>query len=229
MSKTGVAYLLAAVLLGGITVSAAILHGTIAHRWKAPSDTAAMVKLIDRVPSEFGDWRLVGEMPLTKSVEQILQCTNYVNRTYSNLRTGDQVAVTLLLGPPGPMTVHTPEVCKTSRDFESIGLPDRVTIATENATSQFYYSMFRSSNPTLPAIEVFYGWNKLEGWDAPDAPRFAYGGTPLLFKLQVASQLGPNVGSGQEGLSAKFLNEFLLALPDEFKSSGRPSASTRTE
>jgi hypothetical protein len=217
MNRSNLSYLLALALMAGITVSAALVHGNLLRRWESVEDTTAARALVEKLPREFGEWRLTEEMPLTDSAVQILQCAGYANRLYTNQRTGDQIAVTLLLGPSGPLTVHTPEICLSSRDFESMGAADQVTIHTEESAARFYYAMFRSTTPTLPPIEIYYGWNNYHGWEAPDAPRFAYGGDPQLFKLQVVSQLWPNVAAGEGGLAAKFLSSLLSAMPDELK------------
>jgi hypothetical protein len=77
-------------------------------------------------PKQLGDWETVSEEPLTPVVERILRCYGYVNRVYWNSKTGDRVSLAILFGPRGPMAVHTPEICYSSRGRIPMGKPEEV-------------------------------------------------------------------------------------------------------
>jgi len=209
-----------------VTASAAVLHGRLSNRWGTAPDSNFTLEFVQSLPRTVGDWQVVDETPLDSFALETLQCASYANRIYAHRRTGDQLAVTLLAGPPGPMTVHTAEICMTTRNFKSMGEPDRAEFQSGDSTARFYRSAFRSTSPAQPSVEVFYGWSQGGKWDAPDAPRFAYGGAPMLLKLQVVSTIWPNVATGNDGLAARFLKELLTVLPREF---GERSSVTTSE
>jgi hypothetical protein len=219
MNRKSANFVAAVVVAVGLTTTAAALHGRLSNRWSPAPSNAAALEFLTRLPRTLGEWQLSEDQPLTAAAVEILQCAGYVNRIYTHRRTGDWVTVTLLAGPSGPMTVHTPEICMTTRDFVSLGEPDRVEFTTGNSTARFYRSAFRSTTPGQPSVEVFYGWSEQGRWDAPDAPRFAYGGAPILLKLQVASTFSPDVASGNDGLAGRFLQELLAELSSEFAKS----------
>ena len=102
---------LAVVLIAALTVLSGIVHGRMSNRWGPSPDTLAAAAKLAEIPQRFGDWRQQGADELDKSSRDELQPAGYFVRRYENRQTGDIVSVTLLLGRPGPISVHTPEVC----------------------------------------------------------------------------------------------------------------------
>lgn len=64
-----------------------------------------------------GNWRLVRDAAFSEDVVSMLQCPAYMNRTYIHQQTGDVVLVTVLVGPPGPITAHTPKFAMEAKTF----------------------------------------------------------------------------------------------------------------
>ncbi|HEX5445312.1 MAG TPA: exosortase-associated EpsI family protein, partial [Pirellulales bacterium] len=78
------------------------------------------------VPERFAGWQLESSQPLEPATEKMLRCSAYLNRTYRHRVTNDRVYVALLAGPAGPLSVHTPDVCYGSQDYQTIVAPRRV-------------------------------------------------------------------------------------------------------
>src|SRR5947208_1159232 len=108
------------VLVG--TLGVGIVQGRITNRWGLrPDAEIAGDRLRPTLPVEVGNWRMRSEDKLADPVAAILQCHASVNRQYEHQQTGDVVRVAVLLGPPGPISVHTPEVCYSSREYTAGG------------------------------------------------------------------------------------------------------------
>jgi hypothetical protein len=162
------------------------------------------------LPGEIGPWRRTEEVDFEGHVLEILQCTSHLNRTYVNDLTGEVIHLALLAGPPGPMSVHTPEICYSSREFVVDQEPARAQLGDEAAGDNFWQMRFKSRDLTGDVLEVWYAWTSDGTWEAPSYPRFKYGAAPLLYKIQVASYVPPTQREGEPQACEEFLR---LALP----------------
>src|SRR5689334_615343 len=102
-----------------VTASGGWYHGRISNRWGVQDALGeAAEQLRQPLPTQLGNWRLLMDRPLTAEVLQMLHCPAHVCRTYTNDQTGGSITVAVMIGPPGPISVHTPEVCYSSQDFQ---------------------------------------------------------------------------------------------------------------
>src|SRR5579863_4164034 len=108
-----------------LTILSGVVSGVLSNRWGAPARAQLSAAKLADLPDEFGDWQLQSELPIDKDVLEILQCVGNVHKIYRNRETGQLVNVVLLLGPPGPISAHTPEICYSTRDYEQLGAPRR--------------------------------------------------------------------------------------------------------
>ena len=69
-------------------------------------------------------------LQMSTAVIEMLQCAGYISRVYVNQLTGENVRVALLLGPPGPIAVHTPEICFSAQDYRQEESRKRVAIGS---------------------------------------------------------------------------------------------------
>lgn len=197
----------------GMTLAAGAIHGHLTNRWGEPPDLAAAAEKLQGIPDEFGDWQLRESKPLGEGVVRMLQCSGYINRIYANELTGSVVSVAILAGPPGPISVHTPEICYSSRDHTIEESPQRFTVrATEVPGEEFWGMTFRSNDLIGGRLRVCYAWSAGEPWSAPSQPRITFSGKPLLCKMQLATHLPPSGTTQPEDPSVTFLKEFLPVL-----------------
>jgi hypothetical protein len=121
-----------------------------------------------------------------------LMCAGYINRTYVEQSTGDSVSVAIIVGPPGPTAVHTPEICYSSRDYAIKESRQAARVSDRSGVDHgFWKTILRSTDPTAEQLCVFYAWTADGRWIASESPRFEFAGNPLLFKLQMAAPLPP--------------------------------------
>lgn len=217
---------LAVVLFG--TVGVGWVQGRLSNRWGLRQDAEqAAERLRPRLPDEVGNWRLRSDDKLPAPVQRILQCPAYITRVYEHQQTGDVVNVAVLLGPPGPISVHTPEVCYSSREFTPDGERHRVTISTtDNRRHVLWHLPLKANNLDASSLRVFYGWSTGSVWGAAEHPRFSYGGLPHLYKLQVAVTDHPASTAIDFDAGQDFLECFLPQLQPQMVEAARKPTAT---
>lgn len=196
-------------LIAFVAAASGAIHGRLSHRWGVAPNVEASAKRLQEVPSAFGDWEMQNAGSITKETLETLQCAGYFYRTYTHIKTGQSVQVAILLGPSGPMSVHTPEICFSSRDHTMEGERKKATYEIAGQQNEFWTLRFRMNTVEAPILSVYYGWTLGGPWQAPESPRLKYAGTPLLYKLQMASYAADDEPGAIKDLPAEFLKAFL--------------------
>jgi hypothetical protein len=124
---------------------------------------------------------------------ETLQCEAHINRVYVHRQTGEVVNVAMIVGPSGPTAVHTPEICFSSRAYQIAEPREKKFFggAGDEGGSSLWTTRFKSQDAGAGELQVYYGWSTGGPWTASQSPRFEFGGSPLLYKLQVSAQMGP--------------------------------------
>lgn len=202
---------LRAFLLAVATLAAGWMHDSMTNRWgPRGSLRTAGERLARPLPERVGNWQLRRENEIGEDVTRILQCPAYVSRTYEHVETGDVVLVALLLGPAGPIAVHTPEVCYSSNDYSMASERKETAITDSSGGSHAFWEVTaKSKGIDKPSLRVLYGWSRGTNWEAATWPRFAYGGAPYLYKLQLASPVQRSDAPADFDPCQDFLSQFL--------------------
>jgi hypothetical protein len=197
------------ILVVVLTVLSGVIQGRMSNRWGPPRAVLAAAEKLDDIPSQFGDWRLTSSDEIIQSTLKMLECTGYILRTYENQATGEAVRMSVLLGPSGPMSVHTPEICYSSRDYTVHEERHQVPIEIDGSSESFWALTFQSNSLDADMLRVYYAWNAGDRWSAPEDPRFAFADRPFLYKIQLASQLPPGADLEAVDPCHKFLKDFV--------------------
>ena len=211
------AFLLAGIGALVVTLVSGTIHGRFTNRWGTPPDLEAAGRRVESLPTTFGDWRLTSQEDLDDNAVRLLQCSGYIHRIYHNIKNPllSQVQVAVLVGPAGPISVHTPEICYSSRDYAVEQEPRHLSIHLSGESGEhelWGMSLSAKNNPTRAPLRVCYGWSTGGAWQAPEHPRFQYGGRPLLYKIQIASEVAPGSSSDDSESCTNFLRDFLPVL-----------------
>jgi hypothetical protein len=197
----------------GLTAVSGVVHGRLSGRWGRPPESLALAERLKQLPPDVGDWKVRNSYDLAQDVRDILECAGYVNRQYVNQQTGDTVAVAVLLGPAGPISVHTPEVCYSSREFNTTRPRRAVEIRdAAGGEAEFWSMTFESTRVEKTLLRVYYAWSTDGGWTAAENPRFGYAGQPYLFKIQLAAQLPAGSDLAKNDPCRDFLQDFIPAF-----------------
>ena len=186
MSK--LALILAAAGFLAVTLISGWFHGQLANRWGQVGELkAAAAKLERELPTRVGAWRLVKNFPLEPHVKDVLQCAGHLHGMYANEQTGEVVSVAILVGPSGPLSVHSPEICYSAIDYELAGERQQWKVTDQKGQTHALWKLHANSrHSTRPNLRILYGWSRGGQWEAVRGPRFALAGVPILYKLQVA-------------------------------------------
>ncbi|MCA9178351.1 MAG: exosortase-associated EpsI family protein [Planctomycetales bacterium] len=192
------------------TVAGAIVHGQVRHRWGLNEELQRRMAALAGIPSQIGVWEIKGnDQELDPAVKTLLECDDgYLRRTYANRETGAVVEVFLVVGPAGPIAVHTPAVCYRAGAF-------RVGEQTELFVGDHAINLLSMAKPdvTKYRMHVAYAWRHGETWEVSDSPRFRFAFHPYLYKIQTAAQgvVLPD-GSEDHSVTQSFLEAFLPEL-----------------
>jgi hypothetical protein len=169
-----------------LVVLSGVVHGFWTGRWSgaAQADVAAR---LDAIALDLGDWQ-------GQKVESnpSVGMAGVLDRRYVNRATGRVVTVYLVCGRPGPVAVHTPDVCYGASGYEVTDLgPQTVRPAagaTDGAKMQAVRVVKKKAAEQI-AQRVYWSWSAAGTWEVPDNPRLTFARYPLLYKLYLIHDL----------------------------------------
>jgi hypothetical protein len=186
-----------------------VVSGVWSQRW-APAMDAEAARLATRLPDLVGEWdgRTLAVPPseLQAARADAICRTTYVHRT-----TGRSATALLLCGRPGPVATHTPDVCLPGAGFMQVG-SRRLHDVPDTTDAQFARLWFQKDAAVPMPISVYFGWNDGRRWSAPENPRVAFAGQPVLFKLYVACAREPGADPDAADPAAELLQQLLPHL-----------------
>lgn len=209
MSKTALA--IVAVLL--LTTVPAWLQGRFVNRWGQPANLAVAGQRLHGFPRQLGDWESArDQQPLSEAVCRELGLVEHFHRQYVHQRSRDQLDILLMVGPSGRLVRHPPSVCYANRANQQVGAAELLQVTSGPTDHEFSLLRFqRSMGRETSGFWVAYGYaTELGDWAAPTSPRMTFGGAPVLYKLQVLSDVP--VDGDHEQLS-EFIQQFVAEFP----------------
>ena len=193
----------ALLLVIGLLLVSTLVHGWLSGRWYVAKDLYQAGAKLDELPKQIGAWQQIESDSLDDSVTKMLQCYGSIVREYRHGDTGEQVTIALLLGPRGPIAVHTPDICYSSVGTKQVG--ERTSKAVDQ--HRLWVSEFAQSPSPAATFEVWYGWSDGGKWVAAENPRFWM--TPTLYKVQLVGSV--------ESESSQPCRNFLKELLPQFE------------
>lgn len=187
-----------------------VAHGLWIGRWATAQELEDAIKRLDAIPDHFGDWQSQ-PMELDPRVLEIAEVEGYLARSYTNQQTGTQLTVLIVCGRPGPISVHTPDVCYAGSGYATKAAPanDQITLGTDR-TAQFKQARFEKDDAVAPdALDIFWSWTPGDTWQAPDRPRMRFAPYRALYKLYVVRRAGADSEADGAEACRQFLQEFL--------------------
>jgi hypothetical protein len=194
-----------------LTLFSGYVQGRLSNRWGPTADMKAAAKRFDQIPRKFGSWEMVDEVPMEDRVTEMLELpeNGYLNGKFVNQSTGETIDAFIILGPPGPVSVHTPEICYSSKDYDRSDERVAVKIGSGADAHEMWSITLRSNSVHKDRLRVYYGWGNADRWTAPYSPRFKFGGHGMLFKIQLAALLPPEASGESDDACKRFLEEYL--------------------
>ncbi len=190
---------------------AGVVPGLWAGRWTGSASVEEAAARLAAVPAAVGDWA-GRDQEVNPRERQVAQVAGFLSRRYVHARTGGAVSVALLCGRPGPVSVHTPEVCYLGAGFEEVGAPAVVDVPGSPG-DRLKVRRFQKVGGAPVYLRVFYGWSATGPWQAPDNPRLTFARHPALYKLYVVRELA----KPDEPLDGDPALDFLRGLMPELR------------
>jgi len=171
-------------------VACGVLHGLWTDRWAHAADVSGSASKLQSLPLSVGDWR--GE-DLDGDTRGLGPIAGFLQRRYVNDRTGAVVTIALVSGRPGPVCIHTPDVCYAASGYET-GAWTKYAMKAEGAApgGEFKTAQFTKKKATDQTnIRIFWSWSANGSWQVPENPRLTFARQPVLFKLYVLRETAP--------------------------------------
>src|SRR5262249_40202823 len=125
---------------------------------------------------------------------------------------GHSVAVFLGCGRPGPLSVHTPDVCYPGAGYELAGTPIKCRIDAA-PPADFWAAKFEQEGVAVPGgLRIFWAWSPGTNWQAPENPRLSFARFPILYKLYAIREAAPGAGRLDDDPATELLRQLLPEL-----------------
>lgn len=196
-----------------LVIGAGVVDCLWTNRWAVSQELKTAVTRLEDFPLKVGDWDGQSQEIDARQLE-IGEIAGYASYRFVNRRTGEVLSVLLVCGLPGPISVHTPDVCYRGAGYEPTGaVSKRPLEKTEGPPAEFWAANFSKPNAgAANHLRILWAWSTGSGWQAVDNPRAAFPGyrNAFLYKLYVVRPLA----RPDEALSKDASQEFLkLLLP----------------
>jgi hypothetical protein len=168
-----------------LLAAGALVHGATTHRWSAFAPAAGRADQVHAFVLQLGDYQteeVPNDMPLKeKSVA--------TSRRYFSPSRNQTVITSVISGPPGAVSTHTPDVCYPSSGYRTVREPKRETIDLPGGGQASYYvAEFEKKTATRTERQrVRWAWSADGTWDAPDRARFVYLRAPVLYTYYIVT------------------------------------------
>lgn len=209
------------ILALGATIYSGLLHGRIRHVYGFGQDLTEQVRLVESLPSEFGQtedgrpaWVMVGErQAMPSEVVEMLECAAHYQAAYrSTLHPDWLVQLLVMVGPSGPLLVHSPDVCYPASGNKLLSGPEMVDVQAKGGDKQtLQVMMFKQRKLEGRKVRVGFAFSAGKEWDSPLNARRAYAGAPFIYKIQLHIELPSSyqLTEGQDPL-VHFMRQFQM-------------------
>jgi len=190
-----------------ILAAAAAAHGWRTDRWGATADLRSAAERLDTLPLRVGDWDgVVVELPAAQ-----VAATNVAGltaRRYTHRYTRAEVTVLILCGRPGPVAVHTPDVCYGNAGYK-MG-PVRTEPLTGDHTA--WVADFSKPGGQAEPLRIRWAWSDGGAWVASGSPRTSFARSRVLYKMYLVRSLSPKADPAVASAEIDLMKELLPTL-----------------
>ncbi len=192
-----------------IVIGTSVVHGYWTDRWGVGEKVRHAADAMDGVPMEVGDW--VGET-LTPRGRDDQGLPGQLYRRYTNRKTGDIITVALVCGRPGPVSIHTPDVCYGASGYKVGKRVEHEPKGFKDPVPRFYTADMTRTTPTEEYRQrLFWAWRSDGKWQVAEDPRSTFARQPYLYKFYIARDLSAAVPLDTDPCG-EFLRQILPVL-----------------
>jgi hypothetical protein len=197
-----------AALIGSVAlIACGIVHGFWTDRWAPPVETSNAASRLEAIPLEMGEWD--GEALPVKEGEAGAGVAGFIRRRYVHRKTGAAVSLFLVCGRPGPVSIHTPDVCYGASGY-TVNTHSRYE--SSSGDRMWKSDATRTSATEETRLRLYWGWSDGSAWTAAEDPRVQFARRPVLHKLYVVRELNGANEANQNEPCEGFLQTLLPVL-----------------
>jgi hypothetical protein len=188
-----------------------LVHGLWTDRWAAAEDLDGDLAELRSLPLTIGDWQGEDLQPKKQGGSEGLVS---LARRYVNRGTGEVVSILLACGRPGPISIHTPDVCYAASGYE-VEKPARFTVkaAGQAPAAVFFTSrLVKTRAAEQTRLRIFWAWAAGGAWQVADNPRLEFASQRRLYKLYLLHELSRGGDSPERDACAALLPVLLPEL-----------------
>jgi Protein of unknown function (DUF3485) len=167
-----------------------VAEGLWSDRWVTSAALSEAPARLASLPLVAGPWKGTDE---ELDARQILvgELKAHLFRRYVHETTGEGVTVLAVCGRPGPIAVHSPEVCFGGSGFTPKGARVRHKVEADGLSgpAEFWSERYEKKGALPEYLQIYYGWNDLAGWQAVDNPRLKFAPARALYKVYIVRRL----------------------------------------
>jgi len=204
------------VTIAALTVLPAVIQGRLTNRWGPVADLKAAAEELQLCPDQIGDWKKVSEVSqLSPQLIRELRIAGYFERTYLHQTSGQRITAMIMVGPPGAISRHPPEICYEMGANQRLGTPQQLSVIDgQQIAHEFRLLRYQQAGQAGARFLVCYGFSVDGTWTIPEHPRLTLGGHTVLYKLQVLSDQAESPNDQPHTVVSRFLREFLPVFRD---------------
>lgn len=185
-------------------------------REQQSAEVAVAAARLDNLPEQIGDWKGTDQELDPHEMMRAGVARGWLRR-YVDQSTGSSVLILIVCGRPGPVCVHTPDVCYQGAGYDIVEATklDVPGPAEDAASQRFIIGRFRKANTAIPQdLEIAWAWNGRGQWEAPEDPRLTFGVYPALYKIYLIREAGESTHRLNDPPQRvkEFLSEFLAQV-----------------
>lgn len=194
-----------------LLLASGLTQGFWTGRWVRSHAVEDAVARLDQFPTVVGDWH--GTLAELSPAEiKSARVDGHRVCRFENRRKGQALTVMLVCGRPGPVSVHTPDICYQGAGYEMVAGPDPFTLKGGPEEARMQTATFRKEGAAARELRIFWAWNAAGRWQAPSNPRWTFARSAALYKLYVIRERGVKETTRPEDDPAvEFMN---LLLPE---------------
>lgn len=172
-----------------LLILSGLVHGRLTDRWGTSDALADAVDRLHRVPLSIGDWHGQDVAMDRRQIERA-GIQGHLSRVYRNARDGRELTMLLVCGRPGPIAVHTPDVCYKGAGYEAESEPVAEDLGVaDGGHAWFLGACFDKVGAAVPErLDIRWAWNARGAWEVPSNPRVAFATYPSLYKLYMIAR-----------------------------------------
>lgn len=190
------------------------VHGRWTGRWSVSNELQDAVARLPRLSMSVGDWQ-GSELPFEPNELKRSGIAAGLMRSYQDRKTGATVSMLLVCGRPGPIAVHTPDICYRGAGYELAAEPTRddTRCGLPDHPASFWVADFHKQDTVVPeTLKIHWAWSDREGWKAPQNPRLSFAGKAVLYKLYIVRKTRSADDRFEVDPSVAFLHQLLPEL-----------------